>query len=214
MRAWRFSSATSGSRALEGRRQRVAGRPRTTSSMGMVDEAGCPGSRPAPRRRSRLPATSSATAWPRRSRSPAPARRRRSPPPGRVDAAGQPDDHLLEAVLAHVVARAQHQRLVDLRRRRPRLHRALGGQRRLRRGRRRAGDLDPARPACSGDAGARPCAAAGRAGARGSTASRSRSATIRSSSNCLPRASSSPSRRASGCCRRRPARPGRRPGCM
>ena len=32
----------------------------------------------------------------------------------RVDAAGEADQHVAEAVLAHVVARAEHQRLVDL----------------------------------------------------------------------------------------------------
>ena len=47
----------------------------------------------------------------------------------RVDAAREPDEHVAEAVLAHVVARAEHERLVDLVHR---LERGLDPRRRAR----------------------------------------------------------------------------------
>ena len=127
----------------------------------------------------------------------------------RVDPARDRDQHALEAVLAHVVAQAELQRLVDLRRglqRLGELRLELAARRRAPRAGRAGGRLPrPAAPRLA----ARPLArgpAAGRGRARGRRA--------RAPRRTGPREpASGPAPRRPRCARRRPARPGRPPGC-
>ena len=113
MRAWRFSSAMSGSAPSNSRREHLVERRRAHGSIGIVQ-------RPMPRFGESLGVGDAALARVARRHGDAVhvlGAERVDGDGGderRVDAAREADDHVGEAVLVDVVAGAEHERLVDL----------------------------------------------------------------------------------------------------